>query len=94
MRKIEAAKKAGVPFSITSETLFSRVNDLVGIRVLHLHTSQFGGINEALRDVLEKSQLPIIEGPIARVWDYEYNEYGTEQDLGGRCQVRTVGDLP
>lgn len=74
-RKIVAAKKEGVSFDITPQTLFSSVNDLVGIRLLHLHTSQFEAINDALLDVLKESQLPIIEGPIARVWDFEYRDY-------------------
>ena len=75
IRKLNEAKDEGRPFEVSHDNLFARVNDLVGLRVLHLHTSQFEGINRVLLDVLAEAQLPVIEGPTARVWDDEYREY-------------------
>jgi putative GTP pyrophosphokinase len=74
-RKIEKARAAGIPFEITRENLFERINDLAGLRLLHLHTSEFPGINTALLGLLEEHRFRLLEGPEARVWDDEYREY-------------------
>lgn len=74
-RKIERAKAAGTAFEITKENLFERINDLAGLRLLHLHTSEFPEINTALLGLLEEHRFRLLEGPEARVWDDEYREY-------------------
>src|SRR4051794_3987405 len=39
-RKILACKREGVPFEITPDNLLVKINDLVGVRLLHLYTRQ------------------------------------------------------
>jgi putative GTP pyrophosphokinase len=75
IRKLADAHKDGVPFDITEENLFERINDLVGLRILHLHTTQFGDIDRALRPILDENRYVIIDGPVARTWDDEYRAY-------------------
>ncbi len=75
LRKWRRVETEGGTFDVTSDTLFAKINDLVGLRVLHLHTSQFEAINTTLLSVLAEAQLPVIEGPTARVWDDEYRSY-------------------
>lgn len=71
-RKILKAKEEGAKFDIDEKNLFVRINDLSGIRILHLHTSQFFKIDVALRLLLDEQKLQLREGPIARAWDLEY----------------------
>ena len=65
-------------FAIDDSNLFDKINDLAGIRLLHLHTRQFDQINHYLSDVLCEYKYKIIEGPSARTWDDEYRNYFNE----------------
>jgi len=71
-RKLVKTRASGGDFGITEETLFERINDLAGIRILHLHTNQFPAIDRSLREVLTAEGYNIVEGPEARIWDLEY----------------------
>lgn len=74
-RKFLEAKSRGRTLKITPQNLFTKINDLAGIRLLHLHTHQFEGINHTLGEIFDEQNLPVIEGPIARTWDDEYRKY-------------------
>lgn len=74
-RKMRIARAGGAPFLITPENLFEKVNDLAGVRLLHLHTSQFQEINSILMAQIEEEGYKVIEGPEARVWDDEYRGF-------------------
>jgi len=50
------------------------LTDLAGIRLIHLHTSQFPEIDRAIRLALGDLGFAITEGPIANTWDDEYRE--------------------
>jgi len=71
-RKMRKALELGTEFDITPENLFEKINDLAGVRLLHLHTSQFSEINRILSQLLTQEGYNIIEGPTARIWDDEY----------------------
>jgi putative GTP pyrophosphokinase len=71
-RKLLVAKGASAGFEINRDNLFERVNDLAGLRLLHLHTTEFPLINEVLLELLSEYMYEVIEGPIARTWDLEY----------------------
>jgi ppGpp synthetase/RelA/SpoT-type nucleotidyltranferase len=74
-RKVKEARINKEPFDITTHNLFAKINDLGGVRLLHLHTRQFKDIHDQLLDALAESQLPIIEGPTAKTWDDETRDY-------------------
>jgi len=74
-RKLHMANAAGKPFTITTENLFEEINDLAGMRLLHLHSTQFPEINSRLLALLDENFYSVIEGPIARIWDDEYEAY-------------------
>ena len=74
-RKVRESKKNGTKFDIAPDNLFERINDLAGIRLLHLHTSEFPEINAALCELLEENRYSILEGPEAKTWDEEYRSY-------------------
>lgn len=75
LRKMLDAKQQNKKFTITEKNLFSRINDLAGFRILHLHTQQMGDIDRELRAVLDEYRYTITEGPSARTWDDENREY-------------------
>ena len=62
-------------FDITKDNLFEKVTDLVGFRILHLHTTQIDKINRIILKLLEQENYVLIEGPIARTWDTESTAY-------------------
>lgn len=74
-RKMRAAKEKGVPFEITTDNLFVKINDLAGIRILHLHTTQMADINRCIQSIIAEQAIELIEGPSARTWDDEYRSY-------------------
>src|SRR5258706_10870481 len=59
IRKALKAKKEGKEFDITDENLAISVNDLVGVRIIHLHTKQFEKINIHLKDLLKEENWEI-----------------------------------
>lgn len=60
---------------ITSDNLFTRITDLAGVRVLHLHVSQFEIIHSALMEKIEEGEFTLFEEPKAYTWDPESNDY-------------------
>ena len=77
-----AAAKAGgeVPAPITAENLFDRIEDLAGVRILHLNTEQFRDINTAVLQILA-SQRWVVDGPVANTWDDEFREFFSEMGI-------------
>lgn len=74
-RKIAACKEAGQEFEIVPENLLVRINDLAGVRILHLHTRQIEPIDAALQRMFQEQQYALLEGPFARTWDDESREF-------------------
>lgn len=60
---------------INSDNIFSRVTDVAGVRVLHLHVSQFGAIHQALMTKVEDGEFTLFENPKAYTWDPESGNY-------------------
>lgn len=70
-RKILEAKKAHKIYKATTKNLFLKINDLAGLRILHLYTQQAQQIDDALRALFDEELYTLIEGPTARTWDDE-----------------------
>jgi putative GTP pyrophosphokinase len=60
---------------ITADNVFSRVTDIAGVRVLHLHISQFGFIHQALMSKVAEGEFTLLEEPKAYTWDPESGNY-------------------
>lgn len=60
---------------ITSKNLFKRVTDIAGIRVLHLHISQFQHIHRALMAKVNEGEFTLVEDPKAYTWDLDSGTY-------------------
>lgn len=59
---------------ITAENLFSRITDIAGIRVLHLHSSQLEHIHNALMEKVDDEEFFLVEDPIAYTWNIDSTE--------------------
>jgi len=77
-RKIFRQRERNEPFGVTHENLLTAINDLVGVRLLHLHTRQIIAIDAALRDVFNENKYALLEGPFARTWDDESRQFFEE----------------
>jgi ppGpp synthetase/RelA/SpoT-type nucleotidyltranferase len=66
------SRKRGAKPEITSSNLFQKINDLAGIRILHLHTNQMREMDQHIKRILDQNKIRIIEGPIAHCWDKDY----------------------
>lgn len=69
--KLKCAQEAGTPLGITKDNLFTKITDLVGVRILHLNTRQIEQIDKILKAIFVEQQLALLEGPFARTWDDE-----------------------
>lgn len=74
LRKLSVCKANGDPFDYTPDNLFTRITDLAGIRLLHLHTRQVGHINKCILGIVKEQSLDLVENASARTWDDEYRE--------------------
>ena len=75
IRKGKEAKENKTAFPYTDKNLFSKINDLAGYRIIHLHTKQFQEIHSELKKIFAEQQVIIVEGPKAKTWDDESREY-------------------
>lgn len=82
-RKIHECGEANKTFEISPDNLLVKVNDLVGVRLLHLYTRQIPAIDAALRAVFKEGKYDLLEGPFARTWDDESRQFFTD------CKIET-----
>jgi GTP pyrophosphokinase len=71
-RKILEGKANGQVLVFDETNLFQKINDLAGVRLIHLHTEQMNQIHRHLMDVIDEQQYKLIEAPTANCWDVEY----------------------
>lgn len=82
IRKLNLNIEAGKIFDINKDNLFSKINDLAGFRIIHLHTHQFGTINTELNRILSEQKWIVVKKPTARTWDDESREYFRKIGIG------------
>ena len=70
-RKMLKCKIEGTDFDITRDNIFVKVNDLAGVRILHLYTRQIQDIDSVLQAIFDEQRYALVEGPFARTWDDE-----------------------
>lgn len=56
---------------INGDNIFEKVNDLAGVRVLHLYQDQFPEIHNHIKKQIERGEWFYHENPIAYSWDPE-----------------------
>ncbi|MEQ8407556.1 MAG: (p)ppGpp synthetase [Gammaproteobacteria bacterium] len=80
-RKIIKCKENDSAFNVTSDNLFEEINDLAGIRILHLYTAQISELDPILRELFCQKNYELIEGPFARTWDNESKAFFNENNI-------------
>jgi ppGpp synthetase/RelA/SpoT-type nucleotidyltranferase len=82
-KALERRDNAKAP-NINSTNLFTKVGDLAGVRILHLHTDQIRPMVAIINGILDEHRYTTREGPTAIVWDREYaalyQEYGIKPE--------------
>src|ERR1700710_415520 len=86
LRKMREDAANGIAFDVVPDNLHTAINDLAGIRILHLHSIQARDIHSRLDQLLRaECGYQFLEGPEARTWDIEYEAYF--QKLGFATKV-------
>ena len=67
--KIQRKSKSGI--IINKENLFKYINDLIGVRVLHLYQDQFPSIHQEIEKKVQSGDWMFVESPKAFTWDPE-----------------------
>jgi putative GTP pyrophosphokinase len=80
-RKLDEANEKGQVFNYSKQNLFVRVNDLAGLRLIHLHTQQIIPIRDGLKALFDEEKYRVVEGPTARTWDEEYKRFFKEAGI-------------
>lgn len=75
IRRVVDLEKEGLAFDVIPENLFDKIHDLVGVRVLHIHTDQITNILAAIKDTIGQENYKIVEEPTANIWDVEYKDF-------------------
>ena len=60
---------------IDHENIFTRITDIAGVRILHLHFSQFKNIHNALMQKIDEGEFVLVEDPKAYTWDPDSQAY-------------------
>ena len=60
---------------VTVDNLFEKITDLKGVRVLHLHLSQFEYIHNSIMKQIDEGEWVLFEPPQAYTWDVESKNY-------------------
>lgn len=68
-KKAHEALALHKPFRITQANLFTEIEDLAGIRILHLHTRQMEQIHPLIVEVLAEHRYTLVGTPVAYIWD-------------------------
>ena len=68
--KMLASPRDSLP--INGRNLFARINDLAGVRVIHLHTGQLAAILSGIHEVCVEEQYSVVEPATGHCWDLEY----------------------
>ena len=72
--------------AVDTTNLFTRVTDLAGIRLIHLHTDQLIRMHPIILRILEEQQYELAGEATAYCWDVEYKELF--ESIGIRTQQR------
>lgn len=85
-RKILEGKGTRTPFSVDENDVFEKVNDMAGIRIIHLNTEQLREIHSALLEVFDEQLLESVEPPTANCWDIEFEKLFTDLGIATRSR--------
>ena len=85
-RKILEARARRKRYQITPDNLFQKIEDLAGVRLLHLHTAQMKQMHPLIIETLEEQGFRIIGRPVANTWDDEYRRFFRDAGIQTRAR--------
>lgn len=71
---------------IDGSNLFDKITDLAGVRILHLHQTQFPKIHEEIMNQVKTNEWFLAEEPKAYTWDPESKAF--YESLGINCEMK------
>lgn len=71
----EKIKRKWADGPLTPENIFSRITDIAGVRVIHLHSKQFEKIHQGIQSRINEGYWSLHEPPVAYSWDPEATAY-------------------
>lgn len=77
-RKALQARSEGKRFTLTKDNIFAEVDDLAGVRLLHIYREQLRSIDPLIREILKFHKYKLREKPKAYTWDVENQGYFRE----------------
>jgi putative GTP pyrophosphokinase len=77
-RKAIDAKKLSKKFAISVTNLFKEIDDLAGVRILHIHREQLRDIDPLIRETFKYHKYVLREEPKAYTWDAENADFFAE----------------
>lgn len=69
--KDKLERKLAKGTTVTADNLFEEINDLIGVRILHLYQDQFPFIHNEILDKINSGDWKFVEPPKAYSWDPE-----------------------
>jgi len=72
-------------FTIGEDNLFVEVEDLAGIRLLHLYTKQMSQIHPAIMEMLTEHRYTLLSNPVAYTWDFENEQFFKDMGFTTEC---------
>lgn len=81
-RKLKKALDSNESFDISVDNYPEKINDLAGLRILHLHTTQIVEIDRELQKLFKDYRYEVIEVAKARTWDDEYRKFYQSVGIG------------
>lgn len=75
IRKARVAILRKRKFRITNKNVFREVDDLAGVRILHINREQLKEIDGLVQDIVKVHQYKLRERPRAYTWDKENETY-------------------
>ena len=85
-RKMLKAHEARKRYIVTPANLFQKLEDLAGVRLLHLHTEQMRQMHPLIINALEEQGFRIVGRPVANTWDDEYRRFFREVGMQTRAR--------
>lgn len=83
---LDKVKRKWPQKKISAASLFSDVNDLAGVRILHLYSQQFSDIHALIMEHIRGGFWALAEKPTAYSWDPDTTDYF--KSLGLRARTR------
>jgi putative GTP pyrophosphokinase len=80
--------KEGKKFDIMPKNLFHELDDLAGVRILHIHREQLKEIDPLIRETLKHHKYILREDPKAYTWDEENKDFF--DNLGFKVETKAT----